>query len=179
MKLANSIPLFIASSLGLVPIAASSAIYSPTLQVADLRSFFHGDPPAKPKAPAPKQLAVVSTTQGITADTQIESFLRALADAIKARDGKPMSPRLSEKYAIDDLPSDRKAGDFFLQAIEQIAGPSEIVITSIESKNNMRTAKIDFRYGPEKIKPKIFQFDAAGKLLWSDLFKLQSQRAGV
>lgn len=179
MKLANSITLFFASVLGLVPITASSAIYSAPLQVADLRSFFHGDPPPQPKAPAPKQLAVVSTAPGTTTDAQIENFLRALADAIKARDGKALLPRLSEKYVIDDLPGDRKASVFLLQAIEQIAGPSEIVITSIESKNNMRTAKIDFRYGPEKIKSKIFQFDSAGKLLWSDLFKLQAQRAGV
>ncbi len=179
MKLVHSIPLLCASVLAIVPLSASSAIYGPDLQVADLRSFFHGDPPPVPKAPPPKQLAVVSTAQGVATDVQIESFLRGFADAIKARDGKALLPRLSEKYTIDNLPSGMKAGDFFLQAIEQITGPNEIVITSLESKHNIRTAKIEFRYSADKIKSRTFQFDAAGKLLWSDLFTLQSQRAGA
>jgi hypothetical protein len=177
MKQAKSITLLFAFVLGIVPITASSAIYGPDLQFADLRSFFHGDPPPVPKAPAPKQLAVVSTAQGVAADAQIESFLRSFADAIKARDGKSLLPRLSEKYSIDDLPRGMKAGDFFLQAIEQITGPNEIIITSLESNNNIRTAKIEFRYSTDRIKSRTFQFDTAGKLLWSDLFTLQSRRA--
>ncbi len=179
MKLVHSIALLFASVLGLLPITASSAVDVAALQVADLRSFFHGDQPAMPKAPPPKQLAVVSTAPGIATDTQVESFLRVFADAIKSRDGKALLPRLSEKYAIDDMPSGMKPSDFFLQAIEQVTGPNEIVITSLETKNNVRIAKIDFRYGPEKTKSRTFQFDAAGKLLWSDLFTLQSQRVGA
>jgi hypothetical protein len=105
--------------------------------------------------------------------------LRALADGVKARDGKALLSRLSERYVIDDLPADRKAGDLFLQAIEQIAGPDEIVVTSIDSQNTHRTAKVEFRYGADKVKIKMFRFDAGGKLLWSDLFTLQVQRGSV
>ncbi|MEO8104333.1 MAG: hypothetical protein ABI790_17600 [Betaproteobacteria bacterium] len=177
MKLSHRIPLLCASVFDLVPLTASAAIYDTAWQVADLRSFFHGDPSPPAKAPPPKQLAVVSTAQGVAADAQIEGFLRGFADAIKARDGKALLPRLSEKYTIDDLPSGLKAGDFFLQAIEQITGPNEIVITALESRNNIRTAKIEFRYNADKIKSRTFQFDAAGRLLWSDLFTLQSRRA--
>jgi hypothetical protein len=149
------------------------------MQKVDLRSFFHGDPPPPPKAPPPKQLASVVTAQGAVIDTQIESFMRAFADAIKARDGKPMLARLSDKYAIDDLPADKKASDFFIQAIDAIPGAIEIIIKSIESKNNMRIATIEFRYSADNIKLKTFHFDTAGKLLWSNLFMLKRQPIGA
>ncbi|MEO8383908.1 MAG: hypothetical protein ABI583_01600 [Betaproteobacteria bacterium] len=145
----------------------------------DLRSFFHGDPPAPPKAPPPKQLATVSTAPGVVADAQIESFMRAFAEAIKLREGKPLLARLSDKYAIDDLPEDRKAVELFLQAIDTIPGATEITIKSVERKNDMRNAKVEFRYNTDNIKLKTFRFDAAGKLLWSDLFMLKRQAHGT
>lgn len=164
----------LSAAVGSSPTAANSS-----LQLADLRSFFHGEPTPPPKAPPPKQLAVVSTAPGLAADMQIENFLRALAGAIKSRDGKALTAQLADKYAIDDLPGGWKAGNYFVQAIEQIAGPSEMVITAIERQGDTRTARVEFRFGSEKNKLKTFQFDANGKLLRSDFFKLQVQQAGV
>lgn len=166
-------------SISVIALAASVVFYATTttaaMQKVDLRSFFHGEPPAPPKAPPPKQLASVATAPGAVIDTQIESFMRAYAEAIKAREGKPMLSRLSDKYAIDDLPEDKKASDFFIQAIDTIPGATEIIIKSIEGKNNMRIAKVEFRYSADNIKLKTFHFDTAGKLLWSDLFTLKRQ----
>jgi len=183
MKTANTdtiarFALFILTSLSAAA-GSSPAAANPPLQLADLRSFFHGEPAPPPKAPPPKQLATVSTAPGIASDPQIERFLRALADAIKARDGKPLTAQLADKYAIDDLPAGLKAGNYFAQAIEQIAGPGEMVITAIERQGELRTARVEFRYGSEKTKVKTFQFDAGGKLLRSDFFKLQIQQAGA
>ena len=102
-----------------------------------------------------------------------------LADAIKAREGKSMLARLSDKYVIDDLPEDRKAGDLLLQAIDTIPGATDIIIKSVERKNDMRIAKVEFKYYADNIKLRIFRFDAAGKLLWSDLFVLMRQGQGA
>ena len=150
------------------------------IQLADLRSFFHGDQ-APPKAPPPKQLATLSTAPGIASDARVERFLRSLADALKAREGKPMLAQLSDKYTIEDLPPYRKPADLFLQAIEQIAGPSEMIITSLETRADVRIAKVEFHYGPEKgkVKMKTFQFDSESRLLSSDLFKLQVTQVGA
>ena len=161
------------------PVAAWSPSQTPNMLNVDLRSFFHGDPPAPPKAPPPKLLATVSSAADIVVDPQIESFIRAFAEAIKAREGKPLLARLSDKYAIDDLPEDRKAGDMFLQAIDTMPGASEIIIKSVERKNNVRIAKVEFRYNADNVKLKTFRFDATGKLLWSDLFVLKRQAVGA
>ncbi len=157
---------------------AIAAEQTPRVQVADLRSFFHGDPPPVPKAPPPKVLATVSTDAGAAASPTIEAFFRALAEAVKARDGKPMLARLAAKYSIDDLPRDLKPGDFFQQAMERIPGPSAIVIKSVEQQGNVRVVHVEFRYDAPPAKLKVFRFDAEGKLLWSDLFRLQTQSQG-
>ena len=121
MKFANSAMLLYASVLGLLPMSAFPSTGGPPLQVADLRSFFHGDPPPVPK----------------------------------------------------------KAADLFLQAIDQIEGPTDIVVKSVETQKNLRIAQTEFRFGASKITLKTFHFDAASKLLWSDLFHLQVQRVGA
>lgn len=89
---------------------------------AGLAEWLHGTPPPRPKAPAPDKAARVGRAAGVAPDAQVEDFLRALAAAIKARDGKPLLPRLAERYTIDELPSGAKASDFLLQAVEQIPG---------------------------------------------------------
>ncbi len=182
MNTATHIIFLIATLAVACPVAAWSPSQAAVMRNVDLRSFFHGDPPAPPKAPPPKQLATVTSAPGIVADAQIESFMRAFAEAIKAREGKPLLARLSDKYAIDDLPEGRKAGDLLLQAVDTIPGATEIIIKSIERKNDMRDireAKVEFRYNADNIKLKTFRFDAAGKLLWSDMFVLKRQAVGA
>lgn len=178
----NVVSHMIVLSAGLAvacPAAAWTPFHAASTRNVDLRSFFHGDPPAPPKAPPPKQLATVATAPDVIADAQIESFMRAFADAIKAREGKPLLARLSDKYAIDDLPEGRKASDFLLQAIDSMPGGAEIIIKSVERKSDMRIAKVEFKYNADNIKLKTFRFDAAGKLLWSDLFVLKRQGQGA
>lgn len=163
-----------AQALQPLPVCAST----PPVQVADLHSFFHGDPPPVPKAPPPKQLAVVTFAPGVVPDAQIDAFFRAMADAIMVREGKPMLSRLSNQYSVDDLPSGRKAGDFFVQAMERIAGPAAIAVQSIETIGTVRNARVELRYADSPGKARLFRFDAAGRLLWSDLFRLQAKQAG-
>ena len=167
------------SILALVPLPGSTSPGQARYLVADLRSFLHGEPAPVPKKPPPKQLAVVSTAPGVAADAQIESFFREFAAAILARDGVPLLKRVADKYAIDDLPGDRKPADMLLQAIAQIEGPNEIVIKTVEKQNNVRIAAAAFVYGNGKMTVKTFRFDGAGKLLWSDLFQLKVQQFGA
>jgi len=140
---------------------------------ADWKSFFHGDPPPFVKAPPPKQLARVSTAPGVQPDPQVESFLRAFADALMAREGSMIVPRLSERYTVDGAPDDAKASDFMVQAIGKMPGPERIVIRSVEASGGTRIAKTEFHFGPDNMKLKTFRFDADGKLLESDLFSLR------
>jgi hypothetical protein len=142
------------------------------MRLAGWQSFFHGDPPPLAKSPPPKQLAVVSTQAGTKPDPQVESFLRLLADAVMARDGAMLLPRVSDKYAIEDLPDDATASDFLLQAIAKMPGPTEMAILSVETTGAARTAKVEFRYGMDKAKLRTFRFDAGGKLLGCDMFSL-------
>lgn len=150
--------------------AAASAV--------DWKSLLHGEPAAPPKAPPPKQLAQVSTAAGAPRDAEVEAFLRAFADALKARDGQPMVARLSDEYAIDALPEGTKAPALFVQAVERIPGPAEIVIQAIERTGATRVVTTEFRYGTAPAKSKTFRFDAAGRLAWSDLFNVSVQRHG-
>ena len=179
MKSATCITLLSAALAVTHPAAALSPSPAASMRNVELRSFFHGDPPAPPKAPPPKQLATVASAPDVVVDPQIEGFMRAFAEAIKAREGKPLLARLSDKYAIDDLPPDRKAADLLLQAIDSIPGATEIIIQSVERKNDMRIAKVQLKYNADNIKLKTFRFDAAGKLLWSDLFVLKRQGQGA
>jgi hypothetical protein len=153
--------------------------HAANMQKVDLRSFFYGTPPAPPKAPPPTALAVITTAPGVTNDARIEDFFRAFATALKARDGKSMLARLSDKYRIDGLPDDQKPADFFEQAVERIPGPTEMVIKSITLKDAIRSVQIDVRYGPDLVKTRNFKFDAQTRLLWSDLFRLQTQTHGT
>ncbi|MEP7154592.1 MAG: hypothetical protein ABI905_02375 [Betaproteobacteria bacterium] len=183
MKMANN-PVHAGACIAALMMFTASAhgtAAQPGWQQVDLRSFFHGEPPPPPKAPPPKQLATISMAPGVAVDAQVDRFLRGLADAIKAREGKPMLALLSPKYAIDDLPPDRKPADMFVQAMEQIAGPSEMQVMSLEKQGVNCIAKVEFRFGTEreKSKTKTFEFDGDGKLLRSDLFKLQIQQVGA
>ena len=167
----------------LVSVSASAATVStartPSVwRTADLKSFFHGEPEQPPKAPPPKTTATVATADGVTPDKQIEDFFRAFADAVKAREGDRMLPRLSDKYTIADLPEGHKAPDFFVQAVDRTPGPEAIIIQSVEPKGPVRVAKVEIHY-PDKVKVKTFQFDAEGRLLASDLFMLKRVEHGM
>lgn len=152
---------------------AALILLAPPPAGADLRRFFHGDPAPVAKSPPPKQLAVVSTAPDGKADPQVESFLRALAAALMARDGAALLPRLSARYAVEGAPEDMRASDFLLQAVAKIPGPERIVVRAVEANGPVRTARTDFHYEGGRVTPRTFHFDASGNLLASDLFRLQ------
>ena len=158
-----------------IPAALASAALR---QTADLKTFFHGEPVAPPKAPPPKVTAGVSTAEGVAPDQQVEGFFRAFAAAVKTREGAPMRARLSEKFTMADAPEGHPPADFFIMGIERMAGPEAIVIQSVETKGTVRTVKAEIRY-EAKTTVKTFRFDAEGKLLASDLFTLKRVEHGA
>ena len=173
MKITVLAPLLLLSAA--IPAAVVSAAHR---QVADLKSFFHGEPATQPKAPPPAVTASVATAPGVAVDPQVEDFLRAFAAAIKARDGAPMTARLAPQYSVPDLPEGFKASDIFVMGIERTPGPEAITIQSVETKGPVRTAKVEIRYANKTVQ-KTLRFDAAGKLLASDLFKITIEQHGV
>lgn len=177
MKLPVILPFAFAAAVLAAP-AVSAASHSSHRQIADLKSFFHGDAAPQPKAPPPPVTAVVSTAAGVVPDPQVEAFFRAFAAALKAREGSQMAPWLSAQYTIADLPEDMVAADFFAQAVDRTPGPETLTIQSVETKGALRLVKVEFKY-PTKSKVRTFQFDAAGKLLSSDLFTLKRVEHGL
>ncbi len=147
------------------------------LPLADLKSFFHGEPAMPPKSPAPKVSATVSTAEGVATDKPAEDFLRALATAIKARDGQSMLPRLADKFEIPNLPDGLKSPAIFAQGIDRTPGPTALVVLAIEARGATRVAKVEVRYAAVA-KTKSFTFDADSKLLTSDLFAVKLQTQG-
>ena len=141
----------------------------------DFLKSLHGTPPARPPLKPEAKAAAVAFASDVKVDVQILDFLQALAEAIRAHDGKPMLPRLSAKYTIDDLPEGRDPIEFFLLAIGQVKGADEIVAVSIEREGDLRIARAEFRSADNPAKRRVFKFDAAGKLLWSDFFLLKRQ----
>ncbi len=166
-------PLACAAVLGVASLAQAATPGGPPQQFAQLGKWLHDDPPAHTKAAPPKQLAQVFTAPGVVVDTGVEIFLRELAAAIKAREGKPMLVRLSEQYTVDGLPSGSKPSDMFLQAIDRLPGPETITVQSVVSTDGQRVAKVEFRFSNDRLDLKTLHFDAGGKLLRSDLFRLQ------
>jgi hypothetical protein len=165
----------------LAPVAAQAIPILPPLArlpLADLQTFFHGEPAAPPKARQPKATPNVATAPGVAADRQIEDFLRAFANAIKAREGSPMLPRLADNFSMGEMPEGLKAPAMFVMGIEHISAPTDLVVVSLEKKDATRVAKIEFRY-PSQTKTKSLIFDADGKLLTTDLFAVKLQPHGV
>jgi hypothetical protein len=136
----------------------------------DWGRLIHGAPP---KAPAPKDLAAVTFAPGVPADANVESFLRAFAQGLKTRDADALRPRLSERYAVDGLDDAARAPDVFAQAVEQLPGPAELLVQSIEKRAGETVAKVEVRYPSTPAKVRTLRFDASGRLLWSDLFAIQ------
>lgn len=173
MPLACGLALGVCPALEALAGSAGGTTGGPPQQFAQLGKWLHGDPPPHVKAAAPKQLALVTTAAGVAVDAQVESFLRELAAGLKAREGKPLLARLSPQYSVDDLPSSSKPSDVFLQAIDRLPGPETITVQSIVSADGQRVAKVEFRYSNERLDLKTLHFDAAGRLLRSDLFRVQ------
>ncbi len=164
MKLPAASALIFAPALGLAFPVESVAAFAPA-QLADLKTFFHGEPAAPLKAPRPKITATVSTADGVE------------ADAIQLRDGKRMLPRLAADFAMGPMPDGLEAPTAFAQGINRIAGPTTIVVCALEKKNGERTAQVEFRY-PSQTRRKIMTFTADGKLQSTDLFTVKIESHG-
>jgi hypothetical protein len=153
-----------------------AAAIAATPALADWRSWFHPEPAPPPKASPPKVLATVSSASAEAKNAQVEAFLAALAAAIKAREGAPMRLRLSDRYAVDTMEAGSRSADLFVLAMEQLPGPTEIVVQSVERRADSLDAKAEFRYANAAPKVKTFRFDAEGRLVWSDLFAVKMER---
>ncbi len=164
-----------ATTVSAAPDAQRDRPLSGNLIFADLKSFFHGTPPPAPKLPPDAKAATVSFASGITPDKQILDFMVAFAEAARIHDGASLKPRLSDKYTIEDAPSEDATVDFFMQAMARFKGPEEIVINSVEPDGDVRVAKMEFRSANRPVKLRVFKFDAAGKLLSADFFHLKRQ----
>jgi hypothetical protein len=150
---------------------------TPAFMRADWKSWLHGDPPAPPKAAAPATLARVSVAPDVPSDPRIEAFLQALARGIKDRDARALRPLLSQRYTVDDAPDSVDAAALFAQAIEQLPGPVEIVLTGIEARGDVRIARVEFRYADGAAKQRQLRFDVDGRLVASDLFSVRRHGA--
>jgi len=163
--------------LALFAVAVLSATASPlprtTRQVADLKTFLHGSQKPEPAA-KPAKAPVVSFAEGVAANEMVATFLTGLSAGLKERNGQPLLPRLADKYRIDGLDGEAKPTDMFLMAIEQINSPRDIVVMAVEKDGADTIAKTEFRWA-NKTTPRVFRFDAAGKLLYSDFFALKLQ----
>ena len=142
---------------------------------ADLKTWLHGSPPAPTPGPPDAKAAAVSFAPNVTPDKQVLDFMSAFAEAMRVHDGKTLKPLLSESYAIEGLPEEHNAVDFFMQAMVKIKAPDEIVITGIASERETRIVKMEFRSIERGTKERTFKFDAKGKLLSADFFALKRQ----
>jgi hypothetical protein len=136
----------------------------------DLGRMLHGAPAQAPKAAPPAQMAQVGRAPGVAADEAVEAFLRALAVALKARDGQPMRSLLSDHYTVTDTTPGEKSAELFVIAVERIASPEQMVLQQVMQQDGQRIERVELRFSNERDSSKTFRFDAAGKLLASDLF---------
>ena len=167
------------SFIAALPALAAALLLASVAHAVDLGSLLHGAPAQTPKAAPPAQQASVSRAPGVAADAQVEGFLGALAAALKARDGQPMRALLSERYALPDTPPGQKSADLFVMAVERVASPELMVLQQVSNQDGQRVARVDLRFSNDRVSSKTLRFDAAGKLLSSDLFRIQRQGAAT
>jgi hypothetical protein len=156
-------------------LALTFILLSAVIAQADLKSWLHGTPPAPTPGPPDAKAATVSFAANVTPDKQVLDFMQTFAEAMRIHDGKSLKPLLSDRYAIEDLPEDRSAADFFMQAMVVVKAPEEIVVTAIEREGDVRAAKMEFRSTERGTKERAFKFDANGKLLSANFFALKRQ----
>ena len=140
---------------------------------ADLKTRLHGSPPASTPGPPDAKAAAVSFAPTVTPDKQVLDFMNAFAEAMRVHDGKTLKPLLSESYAIEGLPEEHNAVDFFMQAMVKVKAPDDMVIISVTAEGEARIAKVEFRSAERGTKERTFKFDAKGKLLSADFFTLK------
>jgi len=145
---------------------------------ADLKTWLHGPQQKPTPGPPDAKAAAVSFAPNVAADKEVLDFMQAFAEALRVHDGKTLKARLSERYAIDDLPDDSDPVDFFMQAMVKVKAPDEIVITAVEREGETRIAKVDFRVAEQETKQRSFKFDSKGKLVSADFFALKRVHAG-
>lgn len=151
--------------------AAAPPEISQSIQLVDLKSFFHGSP-QKPLPPEAKA-ATVSYAPGVAPDKEVFDFMLAFAEAVRQHDGASLKPRLSEHYTIEEMVNNSAPSDLFAQAIGQLKSPNELIITALEKEGEVRVARVDFQTGGRPAKHRTFKFDPAGKLLSADFFTLR------
>lgn len=156
-------------------LALTFILLSAVIAQADLKSWLHGTPPAPTPGPPDAKAATVSFAPNVTPDKQLLDFMQTFAEAMRIHDGKSLKPLLSDRYAIEDMPEERSAVDFFMQAMVIVKAPEEIVVTAIEPEGDTRTAKTEFRSNERGTKERTFKFDANGKLLSANFFTLKRQ----
>lgn len=138
----------------------------------------HHTPAEKPKPSA--KAAAVAFAPDVKADKSVESFFQALARALHTRDAKPAVARLAANFSIEGLPSDatQTPAEVFAQAVGSLPSPEEFVITSVRAGHGGITAKAELQFS-SRVVTRTFKFDAAGNLVSSDLFKINTQPHGA
>lgn len=155
----------------------AAAALPPPAAAIDWRGLVHGNAAAPPKSPPPAQRARLMRAEGVQADAMVEAFLNDFADALMARDGQRMLPRLSKKYVIAGLPASEDPRVVFVQAIERVPGPSEMEIKAVsQEKEGDRLATVEFRYAGAPAKSRRIRLDAEGRLVASDLFNIRVEQ---
>lgn len=144
---------------------------------ADWKTFLHGTPARATPGPPDAKAASASFAPDVASDPQVLEFMQAFAEAMRVHDGKSLKPRLSENYTIENLPAGQDATDLLMQGMVKVKAPQEIVITGVAREGDVRVATTEFRT-PERTKTRVFKFDASGKLISTDLFKLEMHGHG-
>jgi hypothetical protein len=177
---ARSLLLWLLGALAVVGLAFAFVPASrPTSFLTSLMRALHGVPAPRPPGPPEAVAAKVSFAADVAPDPQVRDFLEAFAEAIRIHNGAGFKPRLSARYAIEGLPPEADASDFFLQAVAKSKGAKEIVVRSIESRGDLRVVTAEFRTAEGSSKNRTFQFDADGRLVSADFFSLQRQAHGM
>lgn len=138
----------------------------------------HHQPVEKPK-PSDRP-AAVSVSPDAKSDAGVVKFLRTLAQALHDRKPAPVVALLAPEFTIEGLPPQARQtlAEVFAQAVERVPAPEEIVITSVRTANGVTTAKAELAYA-SRVAVRTFRFDAQGRLLGSDFFRINAQPHGA
>jgi hypothetical protein len=153
-------------------------VFSNIAAHGDWKTLLHGTPPKATPGPPDATAATVSFAPEVPVDKPLGEFLNAFAEALRVHDGTALKPRISDKYQVPEFPEEKNGVEFLMQAIVKAKAPNELIVTSIQPDGDGRVAKVEFRSADRPAKTKTFRFDAAGKLISSDMFTLQRHGFG-